>query len=397
MGEWTDMTLGDVLTLQRGFDITRKELREGSVPVVSSSGIAYHHAEAKVSGPGVVVGRKGSLGKVYFLEGPFWPHDTTLWVKDFKGNDPYFCYLLLKTLRLEELDVGAANPTLNRNHAHQLRVKCPDLESQTRIDAVISAFDRLIQVNERRIEILEDLARSLYREWFVHFRFPGHENVAFVDSEMGRVPEGWEVRRAGQVFSVLGGGTPSKKRDEYWIGGVIPWFTPSDLTRRQLRYVSTSSAAITDLGLQKSGARKFPPGSVLMTSRATLGVLAISKVEATCNQGFIVIPPTPDIPSEFVHEWLRSSAADLERLATGATFKEITKGAFKQFPVLVPASDVLAEFGAVVGPLGRLISSLEDASRKLMTTRDLLLPRLVTGQLDVSDVDLGTLTPPGSG
>ncbi len=110
MSEWREVALGEVLTLQRGFDITKKMQRPGSVPVVSSSGIGSFHDEPRVEGPGVVVGRKGSLGTTFFLETPFWPHDTTLWVKDFKGNDPYFCYLALKTLHLADFGRGIIEP-----------------------------------------------------------------------------------------------------------------------------------------------------------------------------------------------------------------------------------------------------------------------------------------------
>ena len=196
MTEWRETTLGDVLTLQRGFDITKREQRPGPVPVVSSSGVSSYHEEPRVKAPGVVIGRKGSLGTVFFLEDPFWPHDTTLWVKDFRGNDPYFCYLLLRTLPLAELDAGSSNPTLNRNHAHTLRVWLPDVGVQRRIAAVLSAFDELIAINERRIELLEDLARSLYREWFVRLRFPGH------NSTIDGLPDGWQRRPASQVFTV---------------------------------------------------------------------------------------------------------------------------------------------------------------------------------------------------
>ena len=192
------MTLGDVLTLQRGFDITKKQQVPGPVPVVSSSGIGSFHNEHKVPGPGVVIGRKGSLGTVYYLDEPFWPHDTTLWVKDFKGNDPRFCSLLLKTLRLEQFDAGSSNPTLNRNHVHKLSVRCPDLATQRRIAAVTAAFDELIEINERRIELLEDLARSLYREWFVQLRFPGHGESL----ETGRVPQKWQVLPASTALEV---------------------------------------------------------------------------------------------------------------------------------------------------------------------------------------------------
>lgn len=394
MSEWREVRLGDMLTLQRGFDITKKMQRPGGVPVVSSSGVGSYHDEARAGPPGVVIGRKGLLGSAFFLEQPFWPHDTTLWVKNFKGNDPYFCYLALKNLRLEDLDAGSSNPTLNRNHAHLLPVAIPGVRTQRRIARLLAAFDELIEINERRIELLEDLARSLYREWFVRFRFPGHDDVELVDSELGPIPEGWRVLPTESVLAPIGGGTPSKKCDDYWVGGRIPWFTPSDLTRASRRYVAESESAITGRGLAESGARMFPAGSVLMTSRATLGVFAIATLDSTCNQGFIVIPPVDGIPPSFIYEWLSSRTSELETIATGATFKEITKTAFKRFPFLRPDADILASFQVLMQPLEEEIEICERHNRHLAATRDLLLPRLVTGRLDISELDLGDLLPP---
>jgi type I restriction enzyme, S subunit len=205
------------------------------------------------------------------------------------------------------------------------------------------------------------------------------------------IPASWGVREAGKVFDVIGGGTPSKKCPEYWIDGTIPWYTPSDLTKSSQRFAPEPAARITKLGVAKSAARIFPATSVLMTSRATLGVLAIAPTEATCNQGFIVIPPGSGMPQEYIYEWLSGQAKALAQIATGATFKEITKTAFKRHPVLVPDEQVLDEFRASVSGLSEMTLALEVANRNLAAIRDLLLPRLITGQFDVSDIDLGTL------
>jgi type I restriction enzyme S subunit len=292
---------------------------------------------------------------------------------------------------------GTAVPHISADDIRGYELSIPSLATQQRISAVFSSYDGLIETNERRIELLEDLIRSLYREWFVNFRFPGHDKSRFVESELGTIPEGWEVRAAGEVFDVLGGGTPSKKQSSYWEEGDIPWFTPSDLTRSRRRFAVCSSARITNLGLEKSSARLFPPGSVLMTSRATLGVLAIAAVSGTCNQGFIVIKPISSMPPEFVYEWLASHGRELEAIATGATFKEITKGAFKRFLMLIPHVQILERFASRSLPLNQMILKLEDCNRRLSAARNLLLPRLVTGQLDISDIDLGALTPVEAG
>ena len=185
--------LGDVLRLHRGHDITKAQQRPGPYPVVSSSGISSFHSEYKFDGPGVVIGRKGSLGTSFYLSGRYWPHDTTLYVEDFKGNNPRYCYYMLRTLGLERYDVGASNPTVNRNHLHELDVRVPVPLVQERIASILSAYDDLIENNTRRIAILEGMARRIFEEWFVRFRAPGCDGLPMVESAIGTVPQGWEI------------------------------------------------------------------------------------------------------------------------------------------------------------------------------------------------------------
>jgi len=209
-------------------------------------------------------------------------------------------------------DNGAAQPNIGAGEVARFGVPLPPLTIQRKISGILQAMDDLIDINRRRIELLEQMAQAIYREWFVHLRYPGHENVAVIDSPLGLIPEGWTVSTCGQVLRVLGGGTPSKAERSYWEGGTIPWYTPSDLTRRPSRFTGNPAAKITEVGLRRSSARLFPAGSVLMTSRATLGVLAISATTSSCNQGFIVISSDNRWPSSFIYEWLKDHAAQLE-------------------------------------------------------------------------------------
>ncbi|WP_375470152.1 restriction endonuclease subunit S [uncultured Nostoc sp.] len=202
---WKNITLGKVLTFQRGFDITKRQLQPGEYDVIFSSGLGGKHNEYKVKSPGVVIGRKGTLGTVFFAKSNFWATDTTLWVKDFHGNDEKFAYYFLQTLHLEQYDCGSANPTLNRNYIHELPISYPPLPTQKKIAGILSAYDDLIENNTRRIKILEEMAQTLYHEWFVKFRFPGHEHTKMVDSELGLIPEGWEVTTLNRVCTVISG------------------------------------------------------------------------------------------------------------------------------------------------------------------------------------------------
>ena len=197
----------DFALLQRGFDLPKDKRTEGKYPVVASTSITGYHDTFKVKGPCVTTGRSGALGEVLFTKQNCWPLNTTLWVKDFKCNDPKFVYFKLKTLGLEKFNAGAGVPTLNRNHLDELILEVPDLATQTRIASVLSAYDDLIENNEKRIKALEEMAQLLYTEWFVKFKFPGHEKVKMVDSgtEYGMIPEGWDVGRLGEIADLIMG------------------------------------------------------------------------------------------------------------------------------------------------------------------------------------------------
>ncbi len=167
---WAETTVGSQLQLQRGFDITKSQQRDGIVPVVSSGGIKSRHDTAMVKGPGVVIGRKGTLGKVFFLGEDFWPHDTTLWVKDFKGNHPKFVYYLFRGLDVKRLDSGAANPALNRNQVHPIRITWPVVAEQSAmvdiLDALSEQTKKLESIYTRKLTALDALKQSLLHQAF---------------------------------------------------------------------------------------------------------------------------------------------------------------------------------------------------------------------------------------
>jgi len=169
-GEWVKTSLGEVLTLQRGFDLPEKDRKPGPFPVIASTGPVGTHEFAMVQGPGVVIGRSGSLGGGQFIKGDFWPLNTTLWVKDFKRNDRRFCYYLLKSLDLARFNAGSGVPTLNRNHIHPLPVTVPkDVRDQRAIAHILGTLDDKIEVLRRMSRTLEEMARAVFKSWFVDF------------------------------------------------------------------------------------------------------------------------------------------------------------------------------------------------------------------------------------
>ncbi len=244
---------------------------------------------------------------------------------------------------------------------------------------VLSAYDDLIENNQRRIALLEEAPRLLYREWFVHFRFPGHEQVEIIDG----LPKGWERRTVDDVCDTFGGGTPSTAKPEFWGDGDIPWFTPTDITRNSCLALLDSTTKITEAGLRASSAKMLPPGAVLMTSRASVGFFGIIDAPSCTNQGFISILPKDRRARMFLLHNLMHRVEEIRAHAGGATYKEINKGRFRALTVLTPDSALLREFEDRASNLHSQVRTLHKMNQQLAGARDLLLPRLMEGKITV--------------
>jgi type I restriction enzyme, S subunit len=274
---------------------------------------------------------------------------------------------------------GTAQPQLPIGPLKRLTIPLPAIDLQRKIAGILSAYDDLIENNLRRIKILEEMAQSLYREWFVHFRFPGHESAKFVDSPLGQIPKGWEWGKVGDAFEIQGGGTPSTANEEYWVDGDIQWYSPRDLTAESTMFIEKSAVQINELGLKKSSAKMFPAYSVMLTSRATIGAIAINTGPACTNQGFITCLPNAKAPLYFLHQWLKANVETFILHASGSTFKEISKGVFKGLDFLQPNAGLLQRYEQAVSPVADRLLNLQRSNQTLRRTRDLLLPKLLSG------------------
>ncbi len=296
----------------------------------------------------------------------------------------YLKYAFQSTSFREQLDSFSAQstrPYIGITAQRSLCLEIPAPSLQKKIADILSAYDELIENNQRRIKILEEIARVLYREWFVHFRFPGHEKIPRMTSPLGKVPKGWEVKTVADAFEISGGGTPSRTEEAFWNDGTIQWFAPSDLTAVSTMFMDDSPEHITELGLAKSSARLFPAFSVMMTSRATIGVIAINTQEACTNQGFIICLPNQRVPLYYLFHWLTENVPTFQRMASGATFKEISRGVFKTIEFLQPSTELVRSFESQVEPMANQMLTLQRQIQNLRRTRDLLLPRLLSGQI----------------
>ncbi|MBA3812283.1 MAG: restriction endonuclease subunit S [Caulobacteraceae bacterium] len=303
----------------------------------------------------------------------------TKFLRHVIGSPPFTAHVM-------SITTGANIPHISARDIARFHFGLPPLDEQRRIASILGAYDELIEVNRRRIAGLEAMARGLFEEWFVRFRFPGYENHKFVETPDGRLPEGWCHQPVFDAFAFLGGGTPSKVEHAYWSDGSVNWFTPSDLTKSRTLFMDQSELRITTEAVRRSSARIFPPDSVMMTSRATLGVISINTSEATTNQGFITCIPNDIVPRTFLYYWLLRNVPVFVNHATGATFLEITKGVFGRLPFLTPPPEIVTRFERLARPMHDAILTLERSNRSLAASRDLLLPRLISGQLSVAAV-----------
>ena len=270
--------------------------------------------------------------------------------------------------------------SLNDAMIYRFKIKFPKNKyAQIKIGTILKTYDTLIENNTKRIRLLEQMAENLYKEWFVRFRFPGHENV---EMENG-LPKGWKVERIGNVCETIGGGTPSTSNENYW-GGDIKWVTPSDITSKSSLPLLNIAGRITEEGLKRSSAKLLPPYTILMTSRASIGFFGICPESVCTNQGFISIIPNEENTRMFLLYSLKTRKEEIIANANGSTFLEISKGRFRKMKTLVPSEDILIKFEKKEQLFFNEILKLELQNQLLTRQRDLLLPRLMSGKLEVT-------------
>lgn len=392
---WRQGKLQDLVTLQRGFDITKAQQVEGVYPVISSSGVKSYHSEYKVNGPGLVIGRKGTLGTVFYSASDFWPHDTTLWVKDFHSNNHRYCYYFLKSMGFEQYDVGAANPTLNRNHIHGLPIRIPTPAIQCRIASILSTYDDLIENNTRRIEILEEMTRRIYEEWFVHFRFPGHEEVRFKESELGKIPEVWEVVQLGDALEYIASG----KRPRGGVGSIFEgvasvgaenvkklgfhdYAKEKHVPREFFEKMNKGVVKDGDIALYKDGA---------YIGRSTYFRDGFPHLEFCVNEHIFLLKSADcRLTQNLLYLWIQQSGTVSAIRSTNANAAQpgINQKGVKGLKLTLPSPEITKDFDLLVEPLMAQITSLAKKNNILSTQRDLLLPKLVSGEIDVSDIPM---------
>lgn len=395
--EWTETTIGEQATLQRGIDITKTQQRTGSVPVISSGGISSYHDTPAAKGPGVVLGRKGVVGSVYFVESDYWPHDTTLWVKDFHGNHPRFVYYFFRHLapQLASMDVGSANPTLNRNHVHPIETAWPPLQEQKAIAKLLGTVDDKIELNRQMNQTLEGIARALFKSWFVdldsvrakaeggepalHRRLAEPPPYSFDTIEDREVPKGWTVLGLDKTGRFLNGLALQKfppQADRF-----LPVIKIAQLRTEDTSDADKASADLTPEYIVEDG-------DVLFSWSGSLECVLWAGGRGALNQHLFKVT-SDTYPKWFYYLWIHAHLPEFRLIASGkaTTMGHIQRGHLSAAKVLVPPPELLKEMDRFLAPLIDRIINLKLASRTLAAIRDALLPQLISGELRVSDAE----------
>jgi len=289
--------------------------------------------------------------------------------------------------RMQSIVMQVAAAGIRGSDLKLLRVPNPPLETQQAISAILTAYDDLIENNLRRMAILEEMAQAIYREWFVEFRYPGHEGARMVDSELGPVPDGWDVTSFSDIADVLSGGTPRTSVPEYW-GGDIPFFTPKDSGGSF--WATTTERTITRLGLDNCNSQLYPKGTIFITARGTVGKVMLSSADMAVNQSCYALRNKDGVSQYFVFLALLAEAATLRKQAHGAVFDTITMDTFDRLRLAVPPEHLLDSWDRTVADMMQLLLNLSLTNLRLGEIRDLLLPRLISGELDASNINIDT-------
>lgn len=312
-------------------------------------------------------------------------HVAIIRANNEKLNSRFLKYSLLETSNKNSLlnmaSAGATRQAITKSMIESFDLKLPPLQEQQSIASILSAIDDKIENNLAINKTLEEMAMALYKHWFVDFG--PFQDGEFVESELGMIPKDWEVKKIGDVIETLGGGTPSTTTKEFWENGNILWYSPTDLTRENSLFSFETAKKITSLGLQKSSAKMFPENSLMMSSRATIGLLTINTVEACTNQGFITMIPNDKLTVYQLYFWVKQNMELIISKSNGSTFKEISKANFRDLDIIVAKN--IENYTEETKDIFEKIKNNLKEIKTLTQLRDTLLPQLVSGAVRLKE------------
>ena len=375
--EYKKYKLKELLTIKNGKD--HKKLAEGDYPVYGSGGYMRSVNSFLYERTSVLLPRKGTLSNIQYVSGnPFWTVDTIYYtILNENLYDPYYLFLYLNALDLSGYDSGASIPSMTSKTYYSLNVELPQKKIQTKVANIIRAYDNLIENNNKRIKLLEQMVENLYKEWFVRFRFPGYEAVGFENG----IPLGWKIKRIKNFGQVITGKTPSTEISSNYGDKYLFIKTPD---MHDNMYVIDSSKKLSERGNDVQKLKKLPRWSIMVSCIGTGGVVSINSKEAHTNQQINSIVLHDENNIEWLFFVCKSLKTTIEMFgATGSTMTNLSKGKFENLKILEPNLELINKFHMYTHNIFKEIEKLMYSNENLINQRDLLLPRLMSGKLEV--------------
>lgn len=374
--EWKEVRLGDILNFRRGHDLPHSAMKPGNIPVAGSNGVIGYHDTATPIKPILTIGRSGNVGKPYFYE-EAWAHNTTLYVDDFKGNDPKFLYYLCQTMPFANFGGGSAVPTLNRNHIHPLETKIPvKVEDQRRIASILSSLDRKIELNNKINADLEEMAQAIFKNWFVDFE--PFKDGKFVDSELGMIPEGWKVGTLGDITK----NKSAKVKERNDVKVLSPVTTGELVLSEEYFTKQVFSSSIAKYKIVNKGDFAYNP------ARVNIGSLGRNEFDFDgCVSPVYVVFSVLDGYENYFDlfrktDFFKDSVASL---AIGGVRQSLSYDDLSSIEVIIPSENAVEEFNNLYNQMKKTIKANKLESSRLSLLRDTLLPRLMSGELEVPE------------
>jgi type I restriction enzyme S subunit len=384
-----------------------REKRKGKYPYYGASGIVDYIDNYIFDGEYVLISEDGENLRsrqtpiAFKADGKFWVNNHAHVVKGKETFLNDWIIYFFQNLDINPYITGAVQPKLNKENLQLIEIPLPDFDKAKKIVSILSALDEKIELNRQVNVTLEAMAQAIFREWFVEFNYPlslprleglqdfhdyavnGQGNQVHQENQGkdGALPQGWRVGKLGEVIEIKGGTTPRTKEEKYWNGEYY-WATPKDLSNLSSPILLDTERKITKEGVSQIGSGILPKGTLLLSSRAPIGYLAISNVPISINQGFIAIN-AKELSNLFMLHWLKENMETIISRANGSTFLEISKTSFKDIELVIPDTQTATRFEEIVSPIFEQIKNNNQQTATLAAVRDALLPKLMSGEIIV--------------
>ena len=373
--EWEVVRLGEVFSLEYGKGLVEKERENGEYPVYGSNGVVGYHSQCIVKGPGIIIGRKGTIGAVTWSDRNFWPIDTTYYIllKIVEIDLKWLFYKLL-SLKLAKLNMATGTPGLNRELVYKLKIPLPPLPEQQKIAEILSTVDEVIEKLDDSIEKTERFKKGLMHELLT--KGIGHKE--FKDTEIGRIPKEWKIVRLKEIsLDFIGGGTPSTTNSDYWNGD-IAWMTSAHINGRE---VVTGQRYITKVGLQNSATNVVPRCNLIVATRVGIGKVVINKIDIAISQDLtgVVLDKNSSSPY-FLYWYITNNENILKSMAQGSTIKGILRESLGNLQLPLPPLPEQQKIAEILSTVDKRLELLRNKKEKLERIKKGLMNDLLTGQ-----------------